>query len=137
MTLEDLLIKRNLTIYKVSKDSGVAKSTLFDIISGKSNILDCKVRVLKKLSDYLNISIDELVNLDQIPYNPFFENNNPEFLEYSLKMYKKNRNRDCSLIDCYYCELQSSINSAEVENLISSDHANYLRKKYLGIDLNN
>ena len=35
--------------------------------------------------------------------------------------------------DCLYCELQSDINVAEVENLISSDQAWDLREKYLGL----
>lgn len=33
--------------------------------------------------------------------------------------------------DCYYCELQSEINVYEVENVISSDVAWYLRETYL------
>lgn len=35
--------------------------------------------------------------------------------------------------DCYYCELQSDINVAEVEQIISSEQAWYLREKYLRI----
>lgn len=35
--------------------------------------------------------------------------------------------------DCYYCELQSDINVAEIEQIISSEQARYLREKYLRI----
>lgn len=53
----------------------------------------------------------------------------PIFLEESIHNYQQNENS--SLWDCYYCELQSDINVAEVEQMISSEQANYLRKKYL------
>ena len=35
--------------------------------------------------------------------------------------------------DCVYCELQSNINVAEIEQEITSDQAWYLREKYLHI----
>lgn len=38
-----------------------------------------------------------------------------------------------TLWDCDYCNLQSDINVAEVEQLISSEQAWYLREKYLHI----
>lgn len=53
----------------------------------------------------------------------------PTFLERSIQNYKQNENS--LLWDCYYCELQSDINVAEVEQMISPEQANYLRKKYL------
>lgn len=37
-------------------------------------------------------------------------------------------------IDCDYCNLQSDINSAEVNGIISSNQAWYLREKYLRIE---
>ena len=55
----------------------------------------------------------------------------PEWLEESIKTYTTNTNE--MIDDCLYCELQSDINVAEVENLISSDQAWYLREKYLGL----
>lgn len=36
--------------------------------------------------------------------------------------------------DCDYCSLQSDINSAEVNQIISEEQAWYLRKKYLGLE---
>ncbi len=62
----------------------------------------------------------------------------PEPLRYSLKKMKDtlkeiekgNKTND---LDSNYCELQSDINAAEVENMISSEQAAYLRSKYLGL----
>ena len=46
MTFGELLLQNNTTVYKLSKESGVAKTTIFDIASGKSNIMDCSGRNL-------------------------------------------------------------------------------------------
>lgn len=58
-------------------------------------------------------------------------NNYPEWLNKSIMDYQENKNT--TLWDCYYCELQSDINVAEVEGFISSDEAWKLREKYLGL----
>lgn len=131
MTFSDLLNEKNLTIYKLSKESGVAKTTLFDIASGKSNILDCTARNLLKISNALNVSIEDLIKLDSTIYNPVFDRNIPEFLLENIKNIKKAKRRKSSLLDCYLDEANSSINVCEVENLISKEQADYLRKKYL------
>ncbi len=37
----------------------------------------------------------------------------------------------CFAWDCYYCEFQSDINVAEIEENITKEQADYLRNKYL------
>ena len=39
--------------------------------------------------------------------------------------------------DCLWCELYSSINCDEVDQVIPEEEADYLRVKYLGIELSN
>lgn len=131
MTFGDLLIQNNTTIYKLSKESGVPKTTIFDIASGKTNIMDCSGRNLLKLSKSLNVTIEELLFLDHELYNPAYEKNIPEFLANSIKNIKRARKKNSSLLDCYLDEANSSINVCEVENMISKEQADYLRKKYL------
>lgn len=131
MDISDVLNEKGYTIYKLSKISGISKSTLFDIFSGKSNILDCRLRIVLKLSNALEISINDLISLDPILYNPSYEENLPEFLAVDIKFLKDKRNRKNSLFDCYLEEARSSINVCEVENLISKEQADYLRNKYL------
>ena len=67
--------------------------------------------------------------LDQELYNTLYEKNIPCFLAESIKNLE-NANKS-SLLDCYLDEVNSSINVCEVENLISKEQADYLRKKYL------
>lgn len=65
----------------------------------------------------------------------YLEENLPPFLTESLENMKeawvKKETGHYLNWDCDYCDLQSSINMAEVENLITSEQAWYLREKYL------
>lgn len=131
MTFRELLIKNNITVYKLSKNSGVPKTTIFDISSGKSNILDCSGRNLYKLSKSLGVSIEDLLDLDQELYNPTFIKNLPSFLSESIDTLKRKKRENSSLFDCYLDEVNSNINVCEVEHLISKEQADFLRKKYL------
>ena len=40
-----------------------------------------------------------------------------------------------SCLDCYWCELYGTINSFQVADLITKEQADYLRKKYLHMDV--
>ena len=69
--------------------------------------------------------------LDQELYNTVYEKNIPGFLAESIKNLEIAKKNKSSLLDCYLDEVNSSINVCEVENLISKEQADYLRKKYL------
>ncbi len=47
---------------------------------------------------------------------------------------KVDSGEDCLSWDCFFCELQSSINSAEVNGVISSEAAWVLRERYLRME---
>lgn len=51
----ELRDKKNVTDYRVAKDTGIAKSTFSDWKSGRSKP---KVEKLKILADYFNVSVD-------------------------------------------------------------------------------
>ena len=52
------------------------------------------------------------------------------FLYEAINDYRKAIRKDSTLIDCYSDQLNSSINVAEVENLISKEQADRLRARY-------
>lgn len=131
MDINELLIKKGMTVYKLSQETGIAKSTLYDICSGKANILDCSVRTLLKLADAFEVDINYLINLKPIMYNQVYETEIPEFLKTSLDRLKRNMRNGSPYYDCFWDDTYASINVCEVEQLISSEHANYLRYKYL------
>lgn len=63
----------------------------------------------------------------------------PPFLQESIEAMKQAWRKVDSgeaylRIDCDYCNLQSDINSAEVNEVISAEQAWYLREKYLRME---
>lgn len=56
----------------------------------------------------------------------------PEYLQHDLDAYKKALTEGSNLMDCLWSELYGSINAAEItDGVITPEHADYLRKKYL------
>lgn len=126
MTFKDLLAEKGLTVYRLSKISDLPKSTLNDIATGKVELLDCSGRTLQKISNCLNIKIEKLLELEPEEATTVL----PKFLNDSIDDYRKAVRKRTTLIDCYSDQLNSSINVAEVESLISKETAQRLRKRY-------
>ena len=128
MTFLDLLSEKKTTVYSLSIDSGIPRTTLSDIASGKADILECSGKTLLAISKSLNVSIEDLLSLEREEAKTLL----PGFLLDSIKEYRKAIRKDSTLIDCYSDQLNSNINVAEVENLISKEQANRLRSRYFG-----
>lgn len=58
--LKDILVERNLSVYRVSKDTGIAYSTLNDIVIDKKDIKKASAELLYRLAKYLNLSMEVL-----------------------------------------------------------------------------
>ena len=126
MTFLDLLADKKTTVYTLSIDSGVPKTTLTDISTGKADIFECSGKTLLAISKTLNVSIEYLLSLEREEAKSLL----PTFLLDSITEYRKAIRTDSTLIDCYSDQLNSSINVAEVEHLISKELADRLRKRY-------
>ena len=126
MTFLDLLSQKKMTVYSLSQHSGVPKTTLSDIASGKADILECSGKTLLEISRCLNVSIESILSLEREEAKTTL----PVFLLDSIHDYRKAIRNDSTLVDCFSDQLNSSINVAEVENLISKEQANRLRKRY-------
>ena len=126
MTFLDLLSEKKTTVYSLSIDSGVPKTTLTDIASGKADILECSGKTLLAISKSLHVSIEHLLTLEREEAKALL----PTFLLDSINQYRKAIRKDSTLVDCYSDQLNSSINVAEVERLISKEQADRLRARY-------
>lgn len=126
MTFLDLLAEKKTTIYSLSQKSGVPKTTLTDIGSGKTDLMECTGKTLLGISKALNVTVEELLSLESEEAKSIL----PPFLHDSIVEYRKAVRTDSLAIDCYSDQLNSSINVAEVERLIPSDMANRLRNRY-------
>lgn len=149
--LQTLLNKKQITKYHLSKISGIPKTTVTDICSGRSSLERCSAKTVQQLSKALDCSMEDLMQLDPpacnktqtengLPKNRnYLECGLPEFLQESVNVMKKawkkaDSGKTYLHLDCDYCNLQTDINNAEVNNVISSAQAWYLREKYLRIE---
>ena len=61
MIINELLKQERISRYKLSKESGVAQSTIADICNGKTPLENCSIGTLYKISKALNVSLDFLM----------------------------------------------------------------------------
>lgn len=75
---ETLLKERNVTAYRVAKETGIATATLSDWKNGRSKPKQDK---LKKIADYFGVSLDYLVGKTDIRKTPTEQNWKPQLTE--------------------------------------------------------
>lgn len=63
MSLQTLLDKRGISMYRLSKMSGVSKTVIIDICSGKSAIENCTVKTVYSIAKVLGLSVEELLKI--------------------------------------------------------------------------
>ena len=149
MSLKEVIEQQHLTRYKVAKMCNIPQSTMRDLCSGKTDIKKASVETLYKLAKAFSISMEELLlklSIDEKTGKPldqsYLEYDLPIFLQDSIHQMnesweKIDAGKEDSIWDCNWCDLQSSINICEVEQLITSEQANFLRKKYLRMEMAN
>lgn len=134
MIIEDLLDKRHMTKYRLAMQAGIPHATLSDICSGKTKLEKCSAETVYKLAKVLNVPMELLTEdgIREAEREKSYEYGLPEYLQYDLDAYKNGLKSHSSLLDCLWGELYGSINMAEVsDGVITPEHANYLRRKYL------
>lgn len=147
MNLQELLEEKKISRYQLSKMSGVPKTTILDLCSGRSNVERCSAKTVRQLSYTLGVTMEEFMELfassdsaTGLPQDEmYFECDLPLFLSLSIEEMKRTLKKmeqgdDDYDWDIAFCDLQSSINIAEVEQIITPDQAWLLREKYLGIE---
>ena len=145
MNLQTYLDTRNITKYHLSKISGVPKTTIIDICAGRSDIEKCSAKTVHQLAKALDCTMEDIMAMasyDEIGLpkeKNYLECGLPAFLQESLRaMIEAWRKVDSGekylRWDCDFCNLQSDINSAEVNQMISTEQAWHLREKYLRME---
>ena len=134
MIIDDLLVRRNMTKYRLAVQAGVPHATLNDICSGKTKLEKCSAETVYKLAKALGVSMELLTEggIHQAEREQAFEYCLPDYLQHDLDAYKDGLKSQSGLMDCLWGELYGSINMAEIgDGIITPEHADYLRKKYL------
>ena len=123
-----------MTKYRLAVLSGVPHTTLNDICSGKTKLQKCSAETVYKLAKTLNVSMELLTEegIHQAQKEKAYEYVLPEYLQHDLDAFKEGLKNHSTLLDCLWGELYGSINIAQIsDGLITPEHADYLRKKYL------
>ena len=134
MIIEDLLTRRGMTKYRLAVEAGIPHSTLNDICSGKTKLEKCAAETVYKLAKALDVSMELLTEcgIREAEREQSYEVGLPDYLQHDLDAYKEGLRTHSGLLDCLWGELYGSINIAEInDGVITPEHADYLRKKYL------
>lgn len=147
MDLQGYLDQRGMSKYRLSQISGVPKSTIMDICAGRSEIWRCSARTVQQLARALDCTMEDIMELGPayerdtgLPVDrSYLESGLPGFLLESISTMQAawarlDRGEEDLHWDCDYCNLQTDINNAEVNQVISSEQAWYLREKYLRME---
>lgn len=108
MIVNDLLEKENMSRYRLSKESGVAMTTITDICSGKADLDKCAAGTLYRIAKVLGVTVDSLL-----------ENNSAERLDYrcSFETFKSNT--------CHHVK-----DMGDIDFIIETLEADEIRKLY-------
>ena len=71
MIINELLEKEKMSRYRLSKESGVAITTITDICRGKADINKCAAGTLHKIAKVLGVTVDSILennNQDRVDY---------------------------------------------------------------------
>ena len=77
MTIQKIMEQKNITRYRLSKDSGIPYTTITDICCGKAQLEKCSAGTIYKLAKSLDVSMEALLE-------PCFETRS------SFELYKSN-----------------------------------------------
>lgn len=134
MTIENLIKNKNMSKYRVAVSAGIPHATLNDICRGKTRIEKCSAETVYKLAKTLGVSMEQLTEgaIQQSMRERSYEYGLPEYLQHDLDAYKDGLKNGSDVLDCLWGELYGSINAAEItDGIITPEHADYLRNKYL------
>ena len=60
--IKDLMKEKNMSIYRLSKETGISDSLLGKILNGK--VENPRIQTVKQIAKALNVTVDEIVNKD-------------------------------------------------------------------------
>ncbi|MBR2067164.1 MAG: helix-turn-helix transcriptional regulator [Solobacterium sp.] len=73
MTIQNIIKEKNMSIYRLAKESGIPYATVNDICNGKTRLEKCSAETIYHLSKTLNITMEDLLAPCFIK-RPTFEN---------------------------------------------------------------
>lgn len=119
--LKEYLKNKNISVYKLADLTGIPYTTLNELINGKKNISDCKIKTIETLAKTLNLSIESLLKLlnnKNIILSNTWEDNKEKRFYFPVVI--ENNNYDCNRIHpMKQKEVNEIYNYAKGNNLIT------------------
>ena len=124
--LKDFLKEKNISVYKLSKETSLPYTTLNELILNKKNPLDCSVKTISTIAKYFKMTTDDLMKIMTQSQNIKLANNWDENKnkKYIFPVIVNNDNYQVSRI---HPLKQSIIN--EIYDIVSNDSR--IKKVYL------
>ena len=90
MIIEDLLIKRDMTKYRLAVQAGIPHATLNNICSGKTKLEKCSAETVYKLAKALGVSMELLTEsgIRDAEREHAYEFGLPDYLQHDLDAYQ-------------------------------------------------
>lgn len=107
MIVNELLKNANMSKYSLSKESGVAMTTITDICNGKAMLEKCAAGTLYKIAKVLGVTVDYLIE----------NNEKPQVLQGSFEIFKSNT--------CHHVK-----NMGDIDFIIETLETDEIRKLY-------
>lgn len=138
-TIQEILERKKISRYRLSKISGVPWATLADICSGKTSLEKCSALTLQKLAKALDMPMEELILAKAEPKavggrpekQTYLEKNLPLSIQKAIADFVKGEKENVLHLDCLWGELYGAINASQWDGSITLEQADYLRHKYL------
>ncbi len=73
MLINEKMKEKEITMYRLSKESGVPQATINDICSGRAKMEKCAAGTLYRIAKVLNVSIEEILESAKEEYRRSFE----------------------------------------------------------------
>lgn len=61
--LKNYLKENNISVYAVSRGSGIPYTTLNELVNGKKNIEECSLKTIEKIAGFFNVTVDTMLNI--------------------------------------------------------------------------
>lgn len=81
---------------------------------------------------------NKIIDIENGKTNMFvehWENNLPPYLQHDINALIEGKKKQVLYLDCLFDEVYGSINSAYYDGCITKEQADYLRQKYLGMEV--
>lgn len=125
MTFNDLIALKGFTTYSLSKSCSIPKTTLFDIASSKTDLLECTGKTLLALSKALSVKIENLLKLEKDNIKQY-----PAFLAAAINNIRDAYREKSSILNVYVEQVCACVDAASEKKLISKAEASKLKKRY-------